>query len=75
MAGLPSPPPLIMGRATLPAGVALPSTLEPARIACLPATAYYIPNFISEDEERLILDKVRPPQEIMRPLAGPGGLR
>lgn len=63
-----------MDRATLPAGVVLPSTLEPARILSLPATAYYIPNFISEEEERLILDKVRPPQKTMRSLVGPGGV-
>jgi alkylated DNA repair protein alkB family protein 6 len=37
----------------------LPSSLEAARIASLPSTAYYLPNFISEEEERLILDKVR----------------
>ncbi|RFU81857.1 alkylated dna repair alkb like 6 [Trichoderma arundinaceum] len=36
----------------------LPSSLEAAKIASLPPTAYYLPNFISEDEERLILDKV-----------------
>lgn len=39
--------------------VLLPSSLEAAKITCLPATAYYIPNFISEDEERAILAKVR----------------
>ncbi|KAH0499008.1 hypothetical protein TgHK011_006229 [Trichoderma gracile] len=36
----------------------LPSSLEAARIAALPSTAYYLPNFISEEEERLILDKI-----------------
>ncbi|KAL6895972.1 hypothetical protein HDV57DRAFT_521160 [Trichoderma longibrachiatum] len=36
----------------------LPSSLEAARIASLPSTAYYLPNFISEEEERLILDKI-----------------
>ncbi len=39
-------------------GVSLPVSLEDARISALPPTAYYIPNFLSEDEERLILDKV-----------------
>lgn len=39
--------------------MALPSSLAQAKIASLPSTAYYIPNFISEDEERFILDKVR----------------
>ncbi|EHK16663.1 uncharacterized protein TRIVIDRAFT_195562 [Trichoderma virens Gv29-8] len=36
----------------------LPSSLEAARIPSLPSTAYYVPNFISEEEERLILDKI-----------------
>ncbi len=40
-------------------GVTLPVSLEAARIDSLPATAYYIPNFISVEEEQLILDKVR----------------
>lgn len=39
--------------------VELPPTLELARIQGLPAAAYYIPSFISEEEERLILGKVR----------------
>ncbi|CAN8096271.1 unnamed protein product [Discula destructiva] len=42
----------------LPGGVTLPDALDRARIARLPATAYYIPNFISEEEEKSILDKV-----------------
>ncbi|KAL6810957.1 hypothetical protein GGI42DRAFT_365332 [Trichoderma sp. SZMC 28013] len=36
----------------------LPSSLEAARITSLPSTAYYLPNFISEEEERLILDRI-----------------
>lgn len=40
-------------------GVTLPVSLEAARIDSLPATAYYISNFISVEEEQLILDKVR----------------
>jgi alkylated DNA repair protein alkB family protein 6 len=36
----------------------LPSSLEAAKITSLPPTSYYLPNFISEDEERMILDKV-----------------
>lgn len=65
-----------MDHATLCAGVALPSTLELAKISRLPATAYYIPNFISEEEEKVLLDKVRPPSKTICPLAGdmPGGL-
>ncbi|KOS17750.1 Alpha-ketoglutarate-dependent dioxygenase alkB -like protein 6 [Escovopsis weberi] len=39
--------------------LALPASLEQARIQTLPSTAYYIPNFISESEERIILDKIR----------------
>lgn len=50
-----------MNRAAPPAphgGVLLPSTLDEAKISRLPATAYYIPNFITEEEEAFILDKV-----------------
>ncbi|KAK3380066.1 hypothetical protein B0T24DRAFT_519812 [Lasiosphaeria ovina] len=36
----------------------LPSSLESCRIAALPPSAYYIPNFLSEEEERAILQKV-----------------
>ncbi|KAG9257320.1 uncharacterized protein F5Z01DRAFT_679943 [Emericellopsis atlantica] len=36
----------------------LPRILEHARVSRLPNTAYYIPNFITEDEERLLLDKI-----------------
>lgn len=36
----------------------LPPSLDRARITTLPQTAYYIPDFISEEEERMILDKV-----------------
>ncbi|KAM0483212.1 hypothetical protein ACHAPX_002661 [Trichoderma viride] len=38
----------------------LPSSLDAAKITSLPATAYYLPNFISEEEERMILDKTWP---------------
>lgn len=38
--------------------VLLPPSLERARINTLPQTAYYIPNFITEQEEQNILDKV-----------------
>lgn len=52
--------PVIMDRATAPPNrVSLPAALDQARIPCLPATAYYIPDFISEEEEKIILDKVR----------------
>ncbi|KAL1854350.1 hypothetical protein Daus18300_011536 [Diaporthe australafricana] len=47
-----------MGRVALPTGVSLPSSLDQARIPRLPAAAYYIADFISEEEERLILDKI-----------------
>ncbi|KAM3453500.1 hypothetical protein MY3296_003731 [Beauveria thailandica] len=39
-------------------GVTLPANLEAARIEGIPSTAYYIPNFISIEEEQLILDKI-----------------
>ncbi|KAI6771978.1 hypothetical protein HG530_002936 [Fusarium avenaceum] len=39
-------------------GILLPSSLEHARIATLPQTAYYIPNFITEEEEEMILGKI-----------------
>ncbi|KAG5980469.1 hypothetical protein E4U55_003995 [Claviceps digitariae] len=35
----------------------LPSNLGQARIQGLPSTAYYIPDFISPEEERLVLDR------------------
>ncbi|KAM0459452.1 hypothetical protein ACHAPV_005640 [Trichoderma viride] len=38
----------------------LPLSLDAAKITSLPATAYYLPNFISEEEERMILDKTWP---------------
>ncbi|KAI7778146.1 hypothetical protein LA080_002572 [Diaporthe eres] len=47
-----------MGHVAPPTGVSLPSSLDQARIPRLPATAYYIADFISEEEERLILDKI-----------------
>ncbi|KAK7418806.1 hypothetical protein QQX98_003668 [Neonectria punicea] len=39
-------------------GISLPASLGHARIAALPQTAFYIPNFISEEEERMILAKI-----------------
>jgi alkylated DNA repair protein alkB family protein 6 len=38
--------------------VDLPTWLDEAKIANLPASAYYIPNFITEDEEVAILNKI-----------------
>lgn len=35
-----------------------PGGLERYKINQLPDTAYYIPNFISEDEEEMLLSKV-----------------
>lgn len=36
----------------------MPSSLEQAKVQKLPSSAFYIPDFISEDEERVILDKI-----------------
>lgn len=36
----------------------LPYALEQAKITNLPETAYYIPNFISLEEEKALLEKV-----------------
>jgi len=38
--------------------VSLPQSLEDSRIPTLPPSAYYIADFISEEEERLMLEKV-----------------
>lgn len=42
----------------LPPGVCLPPSLEQAKVQLLPSSAYYISEFISEEEERLILHKI-----------------
>lgn len=47
-----------MGDDAAPPSLALPNSLEDARIPGLPTAAYYIPNFISEDEERTILARI-----------------
>lgn len=36
----------------------LPASLEESKIQSLPSSAYYIPNFISAEEEKVILDKI-----------------
>jgi alkylated DNA repair protein alkB family protein 6 len=36
----------------------MPACLEDVRIKCLPRSAYYIANFIREDEEKLLLNKI-----------------
>lgn len=38
--------------------VLLPSSLEQAEVQKLPSSAFYIPDFLSAEEERVILDKV-----------------
>lgn len=44
--------------ASNPASILLTASLEDARISRLPPTAYYIPNFITSEEEAAILRKV-----------------
>lgn len=39
-------------------GHSLPKSLDEVRIESLPPAAYYIADFITEDEERHILEKV-----------------
>ncbi len=39
----------------------LPASLQDALIASLPATGYYLPNFITETEEADLLRKVKSP--------------
>ncbi|KAK7908303.1 hypothetical protein PG985_015606 [Apiospora marii] len=41
-----------------PQGLSLPASLDDARIRGMPLAAYYIPNFLSVDEERAILNKI-----------------
>jgi alkylated DNA repair protein alkB family protein 6 len=36
----------------------MPWDLEAARVTALPDDAFYIPNFISEEEEQILLQKV-----------------
>ncbi len=43
---------------SLPSQINLPRSLEASRIRALPPAAYYIPDFISEEEEAAILHKV-----------------
>lgn len=39
----------------------LPASLQEALIPALPASGYYIPNFITETEEAYLLQKVKSP--------------
>jgi hypothetical protein len=45
-----------------PSPIRLPASLEESRIHALPAAAYYIADFISEEEEQAILHKVARPR-------------
>ncbi|KAL2271650.1 hypothetical protein VTJ83DRAFT_1021 [Remersonia thermophila] len=45
---------------SLPSQIKLPSSLEAVRIASLPRAAYYIADFITEEEEEAILHKTWP---------------
>jgi hypothetical protein len=49
----------------------LPACLEEARIQALPSAAYYIPNFITGEEEHMLLHKVG--GNIYRLCKGQGG--
>ncbi|KAF8466962.1 hypothetical protein BDZ91DRAFT_153805 [Kalaharituber pfeilii] len=40
------------------ANINLPTSLSTAKIVALPNSAYYIPNFITAEEERILLDKI-----------------
>ena len=42
--------------------IPLPATLQEVLIPLLPASGYYIPNFISETEEAYLLHKVSLPE-------------
>ena len=39
----------------------LPASLQETLISPLPASGYYVPNFITEIEEAYLLQKVNPP--------------
>ena len=39
--------------------LSLPSSLQEAKIICLPDSFYYIAEFITQEEGRVLLDKVR----------------
>ena len=43
---------------------ASPSLLQLQQIPDLPPKMYYYPNFITEDEEQRILDKVKPMEKL-----------
>jgi len=47
-----------MDAATASPGVSLPSCLERVRITGLPHSAYYIADFVTEEEEALLLQKI-----------------
>jgi len=38
--------------------ITMPDCLEDYRIKSLPGSAYYVPNFVTEEEERVLLNKV-----------------
>jgi alkylated DNA repair protein alkB family protein 6 len=43
---------------SLPQLTSLPTSLEDARIKSLPSSAFYIADFISKEEEQILLNKV-----------------
>jgi alkylated DNA repair protein alkB family protein 6 len=50
-------PPLAAASPSSPSFV-LPAFLEESRVQSLPASAFYIPNFINEEEEKILLDRI-----------------
>ncbi|KAH6653913.1 Alkbh6 protein [Truncatella angustata] len=46
------------GSATSVPSIVLPVSLDHVRVKSLPPAAYYVSDFITEDEERIILDKI-----------------
>jgi alkylated DNA repair protein alkB family protein 6 len=55
-----------MVRDNPPVMTALPTSLEDYKIKSLPASAFYIADFITQEEERILLEKVVQPPSTQR---------